>query len=299
MKIIDQNKINAEAWKFYIAIPLWILYFISLPYVFDLSKPFFFIYVFTIGNFLFCWLGYLFHETWHEYIPVVPNKTLYYIYGLLLFSDPQIYRITHGSHHAKAHTYEDLEFYPIGELKNPFLKRLYRWGEFLFGVAFLFFFHSLILPTKKDLKLRFSAGKHIKALIHISVLYGLIILSAMTIFKPELTSLVAAYLIGIWIHSFFLHQSQMIEHGFLILEGSVHERNLATRNVIPEGPLEKFFLFLTHDDPREHVFHHTQPMAYLRPFPETLPLPAGSNKVTLRKYISLMIRGLNGEDLKE
>lgn len=84
------ERIESEKCKFYLIIPLWICYFLLLPKIYLFSKIVFFLYIFLIGNFLFCWLGFLFHETWHEYIPNIKNKTLYYIYGILLLTDPHI-----------------------------------------------------------------------------------------------------------------------------------------------------------------------------------------------------------------
>jgi len=63
--------------------------------------------------------------------------------------------------------------------------------------------------------------------------------------------------------------------------------------------MERFFLLLTHNDPKEHVFHHIYTREYLRPFPGIVPLPENSNNITFKQYFSLMLRGLSGEDLSK
>jgi len=52
------------------------------------------------------------------------------------------------------------------------------------------------------------------------------------------------------------------------------ELNNAIQNKESEhaGIFEKVFFFLTHNDSREHVLHHTMTKNYLRTFPNTVPL---------------------------
>ncbi|UUV18354.1 fatty acid desaturase [Fusobacteria bacterium ZRK30] len=299
MNLVSKEKLEKEAWKFYLVIPLWLVYFFFLPKIYSSHKIIFFLYIFFIGNFLFCLLGYLFHETWHEYLSNIDNKKLYYIYGILIFMDPQIYRIVHGSHHSKVHTYDDIEFYPIGEIKHRTFKIFYRIFEFIIGAAFIIGLQSLILPNNPKTKQKFSVFSHLISIFLILCIYSTIAALSIIFFKIEVTQLIICYLLSIWMHSFFLHQSQLSEHGFLLKEGSYKERSLITRNIAPFGFVEKLFLILTHNDPKEHVFHHTLPGEYLRPFPNTVPLPKEANIVTLKKYFKLMLRGISGEDLSE
>ena len=85
-----------------------------------------------------------------------------------------------------------------------------------------------------------------------------------------------------------------MEHGNLIVEGDFHRRNMRSRNLKPSGIAEKLFLFLTHNDSREHVLHHTLTNVYSRPFPGTVPLPEGAVMITLREYFQILQRMLAG-----
>ncbi|MBC2579209.1 hypothetical protein [Clostridium sp. DJ247] len=90
---------------------------------------------------------------------------------------------------------------------------------------------------------------------------------------------------NLWLASFVLHHSQLIEHGNLIVEGNYKERNIKTRNLSNKGILEKIFIFLTHGDSREHVLHHTLPGVYTRPFPGKVPMPTESVYINLKDYM--------------
>lgn len=289
---------NEQVWKFYIAIPLWLLYFFLLPYIYTTSKFIFIILSFTLGNYLFFWLGYLYHETWHEYVKVLPNKKLYYLYGILLFSDPQLYRLVHGSHHANVHTYQDLEFYPLGKIRNKKLRSLYNILEIFFGVAVLTLTQSITLPKNSDFNKKFSKTSHIIALSRIIGLYGAILLTTHIAFSISIINILVCYLISIWIHSFSLHQSQLIEHGFLIAKGTLKERSLLTRNIKPHGAANIFLLFLTHNDTREHVLHHTLPSIYSRPYPGKIQVPKEVNLIDFKYHLRSIFLGMKGETLE-
>ena len=142
-------------------------------------------------------------------------------------------------------------------------------------------------------------SSHLISALLILCLYSIMGTLSIIFFNIETTQLIICYLLSIWMHSFFLHQSQLVEHGFLLKEGPYQERNLLTRNIDSSGFIEKLFLILTHNDPKEHVLHHTLPKEYLRPFPNTIPLPKEANILTLKKYFKLMLRGISGEDLPE
>ncbi len=201
MSLISEKKIKGESWKFYLIIPMWLLYFFFIPKIYITSKVRFALYIFFLGNFLFSWLGYLFHETWYEYLPNIPNKILYYIYGLLLFSDPQFYRLVHGSHHAKTHTYEDIEFYPIGEISSKPFKILYRILEFFIGTAFVFALHLFVLPRHSKTREKFSIPSNFISVLLIAGIYSALGVTALNTFQVAPPQLLACYLLSIWTHS--------------------------------------------------------------------------------------------------
>jgi hypothetical protein len=61
------------------------------------------------------------------------------------------------------------------------------------------------------------------------------------------------------------------------------------------GAIEKIFLFLTHNDSREHVLHHTVTAVHSRPFPGKIPLPPGAVVITMADYLGILGRMLVGQ----
>jgi hypothetical protein len=110
-----------------------------------------------------------------------------------------------------------------------------------------------------------------------------------------LIRIVALYILIFWLGSFFLHQSQLIEHGNLIVEGDFFRRNTQTRNLKRSGIMERIFLFLTHNDSREHVLHHTKTAVHSRPFPEIIPLPEKAVSISMVDYIRILSGMLIGK----
>jgi hypothetical protein len=119
-------------------------------------------------------------------------------------------------------------------------------------------------------------------------------LSESSFFVLNLTAILS-FVLCFWLFSFFLHQSQLVEHGNLIVEGAFNQRNIRTRNLKADGILEKIFLFLTHDDSREHVLHHTLTSIHSRPFAGIIPLPESAVSITLGDYFRIIGRMLIGQ----
>lgn len=103
-----------------------------------------------------------------------------------------------------------------------------------------------------------------------------------------------SFAISIWLNSFILHQSQLIEHGNLYVDGTFEQRNIWTRNLRPDGLAEKVFLFFTHGDSQEHVLHHTRTKYYLCPFTGTVPMPERAMYINLLDYMKILGRMLAG-----
>ena len=96
-----------------------------------------------------------------------------------------------------------------------------------------------------------------------------------------------AFLLSFFWGSLIQHNSQLIEHGNLIIEGEWEERAIKARNLRSEGVLAKLFLFLTHYDAREHVLHHALVRIYSGPFPGRCPCPKARSFITLRDYLKI------------
>lgn len=133
--LVPENLIRRQASKYWLVLFLWPAYLFFLPLVFARLGIFSLLYMIFPGIYLFTWVGFLMHESWHKYVPNIPNGFFYNAFALMLLSDPQLYQMTHGFHHSKVHTYEDAEFHPVGEVRNRAVRIIYNWLEVIIGVA--------------------------------------------------------------------------------------------------------------------------------------------------------------------
>jgi len=292
---IPEIRIRQQAIKYYLVLLMWPLYLFILPAVFARWGALTILFMIFPGVYLFTWVGYLMHESWHKYVPNIPNGFFYNSFALMLLSDPQLYQMTHGMHHSKVHTYEDAEFHPVGEIKNRTLRILYNWAEVFTGVAWLVIMATVAVPFDKRFSGRYRAWKPAASLAFWAVFMGGIGYLSHLVFGVTLLQIALSFAISIWLNSFILHHSQLIEHGNLYVEGTFEQRNIWTRNLRPVGLAEKIFLFFTHGDSQEHVLHHTQTKYYLRPFTGTAPMPERSMYISLGDYLKILGRMLAGK----
>jgi fatty acid desaturase len=248
------------------------------------------------GVYLFTWVGYLMHESWHKYVPNVNNGFFYNAFALMLLTDPQLYRMTHGLHHAQVHTHQDAEFHPLGRIENRAVRVAANWLEFILGVAFLVSMSSVAMLRDPRFEKKYRFWKLPASLACWAVFLGGIGTLSHLAFGVTLSQIAIPWIASYWFNSFILHQSQLVEHGNLYVDGTFQERNIRTRNLKPSGPAEKIFLFFTHGDSQEHVLHHTLPGEYLRPFRGVVPLPAGAVQSTLKDYLKIAGRMLAGRE---
>jgi fatty acid desaturase len=143
---VPETLIWQQAVKYYLVLVLWPVYLFLLPLVFARLGIFSLLYMIFPGIYLFTWVGFLMHESWHKYIPNIPNGFFYNAFAMMLLSDPQLYQMTHGFHHSKVHTYEDAEFHPVGEVRNRAVRIIYNWLEVIIGVTWLVLMASLAVP---------------------------------------------------------------------------------------------------------------------------------------------------------
>ncbi|MGD0806438.1 MAG: hypothetical protein ABSA10_03010, partial [Anaerolineales bacterium] len=253
------------------------------------------LYMIFPGIYLFTWVGFLMHESWHKYIPNIPNGFFYNAFALMLLSDPQLYQMTHGFHHSKVHTYEDAEFHPVGEVRNRAVRIIYNWLEVIIGVTWLVLMASLAVPLDPRFSKRYRIWKLPISILAWVIIMGGIGFLAHRIFGVSLAQIVVPFAASIWLNSFVLHQSQLIEHGNLYVDGTFDERNVWTRNLKKAGVIESIILFFTHGDSEEHVLHHILNKQYLRPFPGVVPLPEKAVSITFRDYLGILGRILQGK----
>jgi fatty acid desaturase len=288
MKGINEGRIKSQAWKFYFVLFSWPVFLFLLPWAFSAIGGWAVLFVIFPGFFLYTWLGYLMHETWHKYVPNIPNRLFYYLYSWMLVTDPQVYQVLHKYHHSHVNSWDDSEFHPTGRIGNTWLRRVFNVSEILFGIVFLYLVAVARIPFNPQFKGKFKPWSAIASLFAWVIFYGGIgFLSGFTFHIPVET-VAFVLLLNLFLDSFFLHQSQLVEHGNLIVEGDFNTRNRKTRNLRNKGPVERIFLFLTHWDSAEHVLHHTHPAVYTRPFPGSLPFPEDSVTVTFAQYLRLL-----------
>jgi fatty acid desaturase len=294
--IITEKELKDQEWKYYFVLIAWPAYLFSLFFIYSKIGLWSIAYMIFPGLYIFTWLGYLMHETWHKYVPGVNNGFFYYAFSVMLFTDPQVYKILHGFHHSMVNTYEDNEFHPFGRINNRFLRAVNNIVEIILGIAYLSIAAQIILPRHPKYSKKFSAGQALLALFFIALFLSAVGAAAMLAFNLTPGQVAAPFLLTLWLNSFFLHQSQLVEHGNLIAEGTWDKRNILTRNLKPSWPLEKLFLFMTHGDSQEHVLHHTQVGIHSRPFPGRLPLPAGAVEIDLGDYMEVLGEMVTGKE---
>jgi fatty acid desaturase len=293
---VSAKMVESQSWKFYLVVLLWPLYLFFLPYMYQRFGAWSLAYMVFPGIYIFTWSGYLMHETWHKYVPNIPNDFLYQIYAIILFTDPQIYKILHGYHHALVNTYDDHEFHPLGRISNRFLRAIFNIFEIVFGIAFIAFVGQLTVPLNPKYKDKYRAWKTIITVLLFIVFAGGLGYLSKHVFGLHWHLVAYSFAISIWINSFIIHQSQLMEHGNLIVEGDYNKRNMATRNLNSKGFFEKIFLFFTHWDSAEHVLHHTKVAIYSRPFFGKVEMPQNAVMISFKDYFKILEELISGKE---
>lgn len=293
--LISEDLIRKQNINYYLVLILWPVYLVLLPALFKFAGWRVIPVLIFPGLHLFTWMGYLMHESWHRYVPSVNNRFFYNAFALMILSDPQLYSMTHSTHHVHVHSWQDAEFHPVGEIKSGGLRLIYNWLEVLLGVAFLEVAASISIPRDARFAGKYKLWKvFISAGVWLTFLCGTGYLSHI-LFGVQFSKTLLLYVLTYWLGSFFLHQSQLIEHGNLIVEEDIQRRNMQTRNLKPEGIIEKCFLFLTHNDSREHILHHTMTVVHSRPFPGVIALPEKAVFINMKAYFRILWRMLKGK----
>jgi fatty acid desaturase len=295
---IEDRELRGEAWKYYFVAVAWLVYLFVLPWVQDRGGAAVLLCMIFPGIWLYTWMAYLMHECWHKYVPNVPNDVFYNIFSCMMITDPQLYRIVHGWHHSQVNTYDDIEFHPLGEIKTRFLRAVYNFFEIMLGALWLLILGSIVLPRHPKFREKYRFWKLGLAVIVWVLHLGAIGFLSHLVFGVDGKMIAVLYVLTLYIGSAALHHAQMIEHGNLIVEGDLHQRDVASRNLRPVGLMAKIWLFLTHNDSREHVLHHTLAKVHSRPFPGRIPLPEEAAFITLEDYRHIIGDMLRGRDSK-
>ena len=292
---VDASKLNGQAFKLYLVFMLWPIYLFLLPGVWSVSHWLAIAVMVFPGAYLYCWLGVLMHECSHRYFPKVNNDACYDILSVMLFMDPQVFRLTHATHHTKVNTYEDLQIHPLGRISNRALRSFVNFLEIAFGDMFFMVASTIGVIRHPRLRRSYSIRKAI--FWHLTWILSLtaVLFASSWTFGLTFAQVFLPTLIGMWLCALILRHNEMVQHANLIVDGTLEERNLKTRNMLPVGVAERVFLFLTHNDPRHHVLHHTLAKVYSRPFPDTIPMPDGAVYVTMKGYLRVLGQMLLGK----
>ena len=288
--VISEEMVRSQAWKYYFLVVAWPLYLFVLPYVYVRFKLLSVVFMLFPGAYLFTWLLCLMHECWHKYTPNIPNDQLYDIFSYMLFTDPQTFRLVHGHHHSLGNTWDDTEFHPIGKINNTYLRRIYNFLEIVLGIILTFGILMFILPKHPKYKAKYKRSTNIAAIFMCVMFYGGLGFLSASVFDLGVSQVAIPFVISFWLGSFVVHHDQLLEHGNLIVEGDLYERDIATRNLKNNTVFEKLFHFFTHSDSREHLLHHTLEELYTRPFPGILPMPADAVCISLKDYPGILWR---------
>jgi fatty acid desaturase len=285
---ISDIELRRQAWKYYAVPFFWIVYGFFLPLAWARLGLWSVVLIIFPGVWLYTWLSYLMHESWHRYIPNINNDRFFKLSACLLGADPQLYRLVHGCHHSQVHTWQDTEFHPLGRIGSRPIRALYNTLEIVFGVIFIFALLACVVPRDPRYRDRYRKRAALAAWLSIAAVYGTLGVACATAFNLSASRILVPWLINIWICALAVHQDQMIQHAGIIVDGDIHARNLATRNLPPKGLTSRILLFLFHNDPRDHLLHHTMVRVHHRPFPGRIPLPENAVCVSVGDYLRIL-----------
>ena len=83
---VPEFRIRRQAVYFYLVLFLWPAYLFFLPLMVKRFGFFSFPYFIFPGTYLFTWVGYLMHESWHKYVPNVNNRFFYNAFAIMLLA---------------------------------------------------------------------------------------------------------------------------------------------------------------------------------------------------------------------
>jgi fatty acid desaturase len=264
----------------------WIAYLIVVPYLCATVSPLFLLLVPTVGLYFFGWLGYYRHELWHSYFPGIHNPSWYDKVSALLFSDPQVYRTCHPTHHKFIHTTRDLEFFTDDYENNRGRRRRQYILELLFGnIAWeLYTFQRL----SKEGRIRVVSAR--RSWFHRSLgVAALLIVAYLLAGLMGVGYSVIVFVLTLWLGALLTRHNQWLEHlGIVDNDGDIQTRNQLTRNLDKRSIAGKLYGLFTHEDADAHIYHHTDGRIPSRN--TGLPLPDGALTIGMREYVGILVK---------
>ncbi|MDF5709908.1 MAG: fatty acid desaturase [Nostoc sp. S4] len=295
--ITNLEIVQKENKKLFLSLLLWVVYLFFLPYIYTLFNIFSLFFMIFPGVYLLCLLAQFMHECWHGYLPNINNKLFYLILSWMIFLDPQTFEIVHPYHHSQVNTYNDIEFHPLGEINKKSLRIIYNFLEICLGNIFILLMASFKILQHPKLKKQYCFNKLAISILMRIIIWGGIGYTSHLVLGVTTGKIIISYVITCWMGSFIVHHCELIEHGNLIVEGDLKERNLKTRNLKACGILERLFLFITHNHCLEHSLHHSISNIYTRPFPQKNVLPDKTVYISFSEYLVILKDMLTGKCL--
>jgi Fatty acid desaturase len=279
----QDGRTEASAVHLLAVVGLWLAYLLAVPVLRARHGPAVLFLAPTVGVYLFTWLSYYRHELWHRYFRSLDNETWFDAVSYLVWSDPQVYRTAHPTHHAHVHTPGDIEFFCVDWATD----RRRRTRQFLLELCF----GNIAWELATLWRLRRGPGTLRRAAValalRVALWTGLLGVAAWLLGGRGWHYFVTTSALTIWLGSLMTRHLQWVEHLGVVSAAPLAERNLLARNLPSTTPLAWLFNLVNHDDAREHVLHHTAPHKNSRGLPE-LTLPPSATTVTIPGYLRIL-----------
>lgn len=260
---MTQHGLRQQAWKFYFVAVSWPAYVFVLPYIHKMVGWWSLGFMLFPGAYLLNWMALLFHECWHGYVPNINNRFFYHLYGWMLLSDPQLFGLLHAHHHSRVSTWDDREVHPFGYIHYRPLRILNNLLELTLGMLYVLLAWYVVVPFHHAYAPRYRLSMLAWSVVMWIVLAGTVGFASHWVFGVSASDILMPFTVSFWLGTLLLHYSTLTQHGNLIVDGDIRERNRWVRCVRAEGIVERLFLFLTHQD---QPLHHNQPAFYWRVF---------------------------------
>lgn len=290
----SEADLQRQAWRYHLVLIAWPLYLMVAPGVIHACGPWGLLLIAVPGAFLFNCLCLLHHESWHRYVPGFPNQVFFHVSGWMLFCDPQLFRLIHGHHHTRVSSWRDVEVHPFGYIESRGLRILNNTLEIVVGMLYILLGWYINVPRHPLYRRRFRLSKLALSVCAWLVIGGMIGLVSHHVFRATALDITLSWLFTFWLGGLLLHHSTLIQHGNLIVQGDLHERNRWVRSLRPKGWAEKAFLIVTQQD---QALHHWNPGTYYRVFRNNRrDIPSGAVLIDLSDFLGLLGELLRGVD---
>ncbi|MGI9302537.1 MAG: hypothetical protein ACR2RB_07515 [Gammaproteobacteria bacterium] len=282
----DLDRVRCHVWRYYCILAAWPAFLLCAPGLIKLYGGWSLTVIAPLGIYLFNWLALLLHESWHRYMPGFNNDAFFRWSSRMLALDPQLFRLIHAHHHTRVSTWDDIEVHPFGNIQSRPLRIANNLLELMLGMLWIVVGWHINVPLTQEYRAGYSVRSLLISTTWTLLFLALLFLGATFLLGATPGEIITAWALIFWLGGLFLHHSTLIQHGNLIVEGDIRERNRWVRGLRPAGIVERVFLVLTQQD---QVLHHWDPRAYHRLFRNNLrDKPHDAVLIDLRDYLILV-----------